>query len=363
VTTIDVPARAKVYACQYVVHNPTTLPADPQAVFWGQAYHAMVIKAVGSGALTTWIPSDATTHSNVALWDPAAEGQSVARAGTETPWFPQSPSPPQTDRLGWVWNVAYTWDLAAIEAAYGALPSAATVRFTILNAIKETTFSSQPGPLTPLMLMWGRRLREPEHDAAPSGTGTYAGETLYYPSSNAWRDPGSTTATTPDAWAASDADVASPSSYFPGWSTLMDYGNGVPGQVPMIPKLPVAPLGGTYLDPGITDPFQLIGSVPSTVGDVTVSVDPAADAYAGRWLMLWVGFENDQVAVYGGDYSGGRNYGFADLSLTATLSFDGGRAYAPPLWQRQRIGVLDSPEQWTSGLVSPQSSPWQGGTL
>lgn len=35
----------------------------------------------------------------------------------------------------------------------------------------------------------------------------------------------------------------------------------------------------------------------------------------------------------------------------------------PPLWQRQRIGVMDSSEQFSSGLLTPQSSPWQGGML
>lgn len=357
-TTVSVPARAKVYASQYVNPDPAQLPADPQAVFWGQAYHARVIPNSGSGALHQGIPADATTRSSIAMWDPAAQGQSFARAGTEPPW-PQS----TLENVSWTWNVAYTWDLAAIQAAYGVrLDSTATVTFTLIRSFIESLLFT-PGPMTPMLLMWGRRLREPEHGAAPDSGASYGGTPLYYPSTNAWRDPGTTTASTLMGWSATDADVTSPSTYFPGWSTLMDYGNGVPGQVPRIPKLPIAPLGGTYLDPTIGDPFQPAGVVDASVpGDVSVGVVPGAAAYEGRWLMLWVGFQTDQTAVYGGDYSH-RTYGFVDLSLTATLTFDAGRRVAPPLWQRQRIGVVDAPEQWTSGLVTPQSSPWQGGIL
>jgi hypothetical protein len=35
----------------------------------------------------------------------------------------------------------------------------------------------------------------------------------------------------------------------------------------------------------------------------------------------------------------------------------------PPLFQRQRIGALDAPESYASGLLTPWSSPWQGGML
>jgi hypothetical protein len=69
-------------------------------------------------------------------------------------------------------------------------------------------------------------------------------------------------------------------------------------------------------------------------------------------------------------YHGGQGVDrWATVRLQVTWQFTvrwrwlGFRFGTPPLWQRQRIGVTDSSEQYSTGLVTPQSSPWQGGTL
>jgi hypothetical protein len=195
-----------------------------------------------------------------------------------------------------------------------------------------------------LRMMWGRHLVEPETAPAPDhttiDTAGVSHDTIYYAPSSAWRDPGSSTAASPTAWAPADADVASPSTYFPGWSTLMDYGNGVPGQVPRIPKLPIQPLGAYVGDSTVPDPFVFAGNFPgATVGAVQVPTLPLVDAQDGRWLMLWVGMERDYRNWYQGypPPDGIPGLGRVDVSVDAVLEYTVGSVVAPPLQQAARI--------------------------
>jgi hypothetical protein len=329
---VTVPARAKAYGCQGG-NAQSDLNALLSPLFAGQAYHYRGGQQAEDPA--TYIPNDSTTDTNIAMWDPAAEGQTSVRMGRAlfNNWFVGDGS----ESVSWTVNAAYAWDLDAIQAAYGPITPGrpATISFAVSDFLLDTA------DVGILRMMWGRHLVEPETAPAPDHTTVGGfGETIYYSPSSAWRDPGATTAASPSAWASSDADVASPSTYFPGWSTLMDYGNGVPGQVPRIPQLPIQPLG-VYVDDGtVPDPFLFAGNYPgATVGAVTVSTLPLVDAQDGRWLMLWVGMERDYRNWYQGypPPDGIPGLGRVDLSVDAVLEYTVGSLVAPPLQQAARL--------------------------
>jgi hypothetical protein len=117
--------------------------------------------------------------------------------------------------------------------------------------------------------------------------------------------------------------------------------------------LATVPAGVTNLNTAVstawTVPPVLTGTLPSgalTAPFLLTLMDTATGS--GTWAF-----------PSGGGYSRLFGYRMSPIDLTIPLA----AGQAPPLWQRQRIGVVDAPEQWTSGLVTPQSSPWQGGTL
>lgn len=140
-----------------------------------------------------------------------------------------------------------------------------------------------------------------------------------------------------------------------GWSIVIRYpAAGLQGQAHWVkptelaawPALATIAVGG---DGSGSLPFALDGAYPA--GTFTQELSAAVDAAEGAGVDL--GYT--PVTRSG-------NWQVQATSIAATYRYLPVAALSrPPLWQRGRIGVLDSPDQWTSGLVTPQSSPWQGG--
>jgi hypothetical protein len=91
-------------------------------------------------------------------------------------------------------------------------------------------------------------------------------------------------------------------------------------------------------DSGTPTTFAYTVYLSTDLGELDAPDVGASSSRSGQWRVL----ASDLVVTYR----------WAPLGVAV-----------PPLWQRQRIGVMDSPEQYATGLVTPQSSPWQGGTL
>ncbi len=111
---------------------------------------------------------------------------------------------------------------------------------------------------------------------------------------------------------------------------------------------------GLTSGPVLTDPTLRRMLYPALAVDVTA----ATPAFATTILTPTGATAGPTLTAHGGAWD--PTYGRGQVN-SRFASWSSPPSLAPPLWQRQRIGVLDSPEQYASGLASPYSSPWQGG--
>lgn len=237
-----------------------------------------------------------------------------------------------------LYMAVYSWDLDAIRAAYGiTLEDAATVTIDVLYGQVMNSGES----VAPLFAVIPVVLRA----AVDAGT---------------WLDHASG-AVLPDPTTATDWEGVT----HPGIGELALAGPAFdPRDTP----------AGGWLWPaaadGYSDPY---GNAGTWTFPLDLSVNAGGpDGLPGRWVTLYVFGANVRVGISneaGPDGPspdptlGGSTRWAVGLNATLTVGAITEMLAAPPLWQGQRIGVADAPDQFARGLVSPQSSPWQGGML
>jgi hypothetical protein len=213
----------------------------------------------------------------------------------------------------------------------------------------HVTFTYEPGLGSPTSPVLTRKLRTPERVAQDWWQSDII-EGL--PTLGTLSDTASTTVVIGGAWGTTPTTVPRRISDNVPITTPVDEFSMINVQAGWIPTGAPAPqpgeTQGVYREfinyspqwpTGLTPGFDETGGIPPA--------DPPSTVYRG-------GASQDRYAYV-------RMEMFTRINLR--MRWYGYTFGTPPLWQRQRIGVIDAPESFASGLLTPQSSPWQGGML